>query len=203
MAKSTSPQEATLNPRTTTYEFMGPPGAFAVTVGVPIAVYALYFSCNDASGGCPPPLNTIQASVTEALSDPEWWVQLWDTQAALMYLAWYTFCVVAWKLLPGDWVEGTQLRNGGHQKYKFNAFATCLLALGLTTGYIWRFGAESFTFLYERWVGFVTAALAMSIFQGVLWYALSFRSGKLLALGGNSGNFIYDVRAPLQLFRER
>ena len=34
----------------------------------------------------------------------------------------------------------------------------------------------------------------MSLFQGILWYALSFQEGKLLALGGNSGNFIYDVR---------
>ena|SRR6266404_3869546 len=74
------------------------------------------------------------------------------------------------------------------------AFSTCLMALGLSTGYILRFGVESFTFFYDHWVGFVSAALSMSFFQGVLWYALSFQGGKLLALGGNSGNFIYDVR---------
>jgi hypothetical protein len=33
----------------------------------------------------------------------------------------------------------------------------------------------------------------MALFQGILWYALSFQQGKLLALGGNSGNHIYDV----------
>ena len=68
------------------------------------------------------------------------------------------------------------------------------MALGLTTGYIVRFGVESFTFFYDHWVGFVSAALSMSFLQGVLWYALSFQEGKLLAVGGNSGNFIYDVR---------
>ena len=68
------------------------------------------------------------------------------------------------------------------------------MALGLSTGYILRFGVESFTFFYDHWVGFVSAALSMSFFQGVLWYALSFQEGKLLAVGGNSGNFIYDVR---------
>jgi len=73
------------------------------------------------------------------------------------------------------------------------AFSTCLMALGLSTGYIVRFGVESFTFFYDHWAGFVSAALSMSFFQGVLWYALSFQNGKLLALGGNSGNFIYDV----------
>ena len=33
----------------------------------------------------------------------------------------------------------------------------------------------------------------MSVFQGLLVYAMSFRKGALLALGGNSGNPIYDV----------
>lgn len=36
----------------------------------------------------------------------------------------------------------------------------------------------------------------MAVFQAILVYALSFRTGTLLALGGNSGNVIYDVRPP-------
>lgn len=28
--------------------------------------------------------------------------------------------VAAWAILPGDWVEGTELRNGKRQKYKIN-----------------------------------------------------------------------------------
>ncbi len=67
------------------------------------------------------------------------------------------------------------------------------MALGLSTGYILRFGVGSFTFFYDHWVGFMSAALSMSLFQGILWYTLSFQEGKLLALGGNSGNVIYDV----------
>jgi hypothetical protein len=41
----------------------------------------------------------------------------------------------------------------------------------------------------------MSAALLMSLVQGILWYALSFQEGKLLALqvGGNSGDVIYDV----------
>jgi hypothetical protein len=75
----------------------------------------------------------------------------------------------------------------------FIAFSTFLLALGVTAGVILRFGPESFTFLYDKWVGFVTASLAMSVVQSIYCYASSFYGGKLLALGGNSGNFIYDV----------
>ncbi|TFY51046.1 hypothetical protein EVJ58_g10767 [Rhodofomes roseus] len=76
--------------------------------------------------------------------------------------------------------------------YKINAFSTMLLALGLTGGYIWRYGFESFTFIYDKWVGLVTASILMSVIQGIGCYAASFRPGALLALGGNSGNPIYD-----------
>lgn len=65
--------------------------------------------------------------------------------------------------------------------------------MGLTAGFILRFGPESFTFFYDKWIGFVTASLVMSVVQSIYSYASSFRSDRLLALGGNSGNFIYDV----------
>ena len=201
---------STLNPKTTSYEFLGPPGALAITFGVPFLAYVLYFTCNESSSGCPPPIQSLYPSLVQAASDTAFWWKLWDPKAFTIYYSWYAFCLVAWAVLPGDWVQGTQLRNGKYQQYKINgaifisysqnllltklAFSTCLMALGLSTGYILRFGVESFTFFYDHWVGFVSAALSMSLFQGVLWYALSFQEGKLLALGGNSGNFIYDVR---------
>jgi delta14-sterol reductase len=195
-----------LNPRTTTYEFLGPPGAFLVSVGVPIATYALYFACSESSGGCPPSLATIPLHV----SDPNWWKSLWDTDATLIYFAWYFFCVLAWAVLPGDRVSGTTLRTGEKKQYKINgtflvlflhlpiphlcsAFSTYLLTLGITSGVIYRYGLESVTFIYNKWVGFVTASLLMSILQAFACYFASFKSGKLLALGGNTGNHLYDV----------
>jgi len=65
--------------------------------------------------------------------------------------------------------------------------------MGVTAGFILRFGPEEFTFLYNKWIGFVTASFVMSVVQSVYYYASSFFGDKLLALGGNSGNFIYDV----------
>jgi len=64
--------------------------------------------------------------------------------------------------------------------------------LGIVSGVVLRFGPESFTFIYNKWVGLVTASLVMAIFQATYCYAFSFREGSLLALGGNSGNIIYD-----------
>jgi Delta14-sterol reductase len=75
----------------------------------------------------------------------------------------------------------------------FVAFSTFLFALGITSGIILRFGPESFTFVYHKWVGLVTAALVMSFVQATYCYISSFKQGKLLALGGNSGDLIYDV----------
>ncbi|KAK0469726.1 ERG4/ERG24 ergosterol biosynthesis protein [Desarmillaria tabescens] len=188
----TAMSKSDLNPRTTHYEFFGPPGALFVTLTVPIITYALYFGCAEESGGCPPTLATIPDRVTLAVSSPEWWKGLWDTEAACIYIAWYAFCVVAWAVLPGDQIEGVTLRTGEKKKYKINAFSTFLLALGITAGIIQKYGPEAFTFFYDKWVGFVTASLLMSVIQGIYVYAMSFRQGKLLALGGNSGNFIYD-----------
>ena len=115
---SSSKSAADLNPRTTHYEFLGPPGALAISVGVPAMAYTLYFGCSEHAGGCPPPIDT--AIVVDTLSNWAWWKGLWDTEAAIAYLAWYAFIVVAWAILPGDWVDGTVLRNGQTKKYKIN-----------------------------------------------------------------------------------
>ncbi|KAF5341653.1 hypothetical protein D9611_001670 [Ephemerocybe angulata] len=191
-----SSKATVLNPRTTKYEFLGPPGAFFVSFTVPIVTYALYFGCSEASGGCPPTaaltLATLQDRVAAAVGDVNWWKGLWDNEAALLYLGWYAFCVAAWAILPGDWVEGTTLRNGKKLQYKINAFSTFLLAMGIVSGLIYRDGPQAFTFIYEKWVGLITASLVMSFVQATLCYIASFRSGSLLALGGNSGNFLYD-----------
>jgi Delta14-sterol reductase len=112
-----SPKKATaLNPRTTAYEFFGPAGALFVTLAVPITTYALYFGCSERTGCLP----TIVPNIIDSVGDPTWWKGLWDTQATIMYFAWYAFCVVSWKVLPGDWVEGVTLRTGGKIKYKIN-----------------------------------------------------------------------------------
>jgi Delta14-sterol reductase len=198
---STTKSTADLNPKTTHYEFLGPPGAFFISIAVPVTTYALFFGCSHEAGGCPPPLAGIPDRVKFSLQDPNFWSSLWDTEATVMYLAWYIFCVVAWAILPGDQVEGGVMRNGLKKSYKINAFTTFLLAMGVTTGYIYKNGPQSFTFLYDKFVPFVTASVIMSVAQGVYVYAASFQQGKLLALGGNSGNFIYDVRRTTFCFR--
>lgn len=75
------------------------------------------------------------------------------------------------------------------------AFATLLLTLGLTAGWIINFGPQSFTFIYEHWIGLCTASLINSFVQATWCYYISTKKTdeRVLALGGNSGNLIYDV----------
>jgi hypothetical protein len=54
-------------------------------------------------------------------------------------------------------------------------------------------GQEGLSWLYDHWLGLVNASILMAIFQSVWVYMWSFQSGELLAKGGNSGVFIYDV----------
>lgn len=171
------------NPRTTKYEFFGPAGACLISIGAPSAIYGLYFACSEQTGGC-----SLSGRFTN-LTFPS---GLWDTQAALMYLAWYLFCVIAWRVLPGAQVPGTTLRNGRVKIYKINAFSTFLLALSVVTVVIIHFGPDSFTFLYTRYLGFMTASVIMSAVQAVGVYAMSYRKDALLALGGNTGSVMYD-----------
>ena len=68
-----------------------------------------------------------------------------------------------------------------------------MTAIGLVSTYIAVKGPASFTIIYDKFVGFITAAILMSFVQAVWWYVSSFWGDKLLALGGNSGNVFYDV----------
>lgn len=71
---------------------------------------------------------------------------------------------------------------------------TVLLTLGLSLGVLLQPGGiENFTWIYDHWIPLVSAALAMAFVQACWVYTWSFFSGELLALGGNSGVFIYDV----------
>ncbi|KIY67847.1 ERG4/ERG24 ergosterol biosynthesis protein [Cylindrobasidium torrendii FP15055 ss-10] len=185
-----TPAGTDLNPRTTKYEFYGPPGALFVTVATPFFTYLLYFSCSEETGGCPPEVDLEH--VLGALKDPHFYLNLWDAEAAKWYFAWFAFCVAAWAILPARVVEGTLMRDGLKKKYKTNAFSTCILAFCIVAGIIYQQGPEGFTILYRKLLGFMTAALAVSTVQAVHVYASSFQPGKLLTLNGNTGNPIYD-----------
>lgn len=111
---------SSLNPRTNHYEFFGPPGALFVTLSVPLTTYALFFLCSDSSGGCPPSMWAVAPRFVEAAKNSRTWIELFELGPFITYLLWYAFCVLAWYLLPGAWIDGTAMRDGKKKTYKIN-----------------------------------------------------------------------------------
>lgn len=106
-------------PRTLHYEFLGPPGALGISVLVPLFTYFFAFGCDER--GCPPmPVGMYLQDGFRQMQTWQFYADLWDSQAAIAYLGWYAWCVVCWAVLPGQWLEGTKLRNGEKLWYKIN-----------------------------------------------------------------------------------
>ena len=113
MSPTKSPSQSTLNPKTTEYEFLGPPGALLVSLGCPLLVFALIFLCNDA--GCPPmDLSTWKDQLPSSLAE------FIDWRAIQWYFSFQVALVLLWAVLPGKWVRGRPLRDGTQLEYKTN-----------------------------------------------------------------------------------
>ncbi|ODN79893.1 hypothetical protein L202_03785 [Cryptococcus amylolentus CBS 6039] len=185
---------AELNPKSKPTEFFGPIGTTAITLLCPIFSYIFFFACNDAVGCTPTSLGGFKEAWNLAIDGfPSSAGQWWEWKAAAVYLGWYAFCVICEVALPGERVQGNLLRDGTCKTYRMNGLYTLLLALGIITGLLVQpGGVQAFTWLHDHFVPLLSAALAMATFQATWVYAYSFFSGELLALGGNSGNVIYD-----------
>lgn len=110
-----------LNPRSRPTEFFGPPGTFLVSTLCPFVAYFLFYACNEHTG-CHPTSGDAWREVWEGMLG-QWYTskgRLWDWDAVIVYLGWYTFCVVCWAVLPGEKVQGTLMRDGRRKTYTMN-----------------------------------------------------------------------------------
>jgi delta14-sterol reductase len=85
----------------------------------PLTVYGLYYGCSSPSG-CPAPLSHWAPNFLSF----DWLQGFLDPTAFAIYLGWYAFCVAAWKFIPGEWVDGTLMRDGQRKSYKINGQPT-------------------------------------------------------------------------------
>ncbi|KAI9027873.1 putative ERG24-C-14 sterol reductase [Hyaloraphidium curvatum] len=185
---SAEPKLGSLNPKTTEFEFLGPPGAAFLLVLLPATVYGLYFLC-DATG-CPNPgvLRGDFSSVSKAFKA----ANLLDLQAFAAYIGWLAYMVALWFVLPGKWIEGIELRDGSRLKYKINAWPTFVVTMALIPAVVYLYGLGPLVWIADHYVGLATASVLYSFAQAAYLYASSFGEGRLLAVGGNSGNVFYD-----------
>lgn len=154
--------------------------------------------------GCPAPSLLHPKSLTwSGLKQEIAWpglLGLINFQSVLWTLAYYGFSLLLQAFLPGKTVEGTKLRSGAKLQYKFNAFESAFIALALAAiGTSFR-GADFglWTFIWENYVQLLTVNMLIAFSLACFVYHRSFsvKAGnhhkRELALGGKTGNVIYD-----------
>ncbi|KAI9836143.1 MAG: erg24, C-14 sterol reductase [Sclerophora amabilis] len=187
------------------YQFGGPLGTLAMTVGLPFVCYLAAFLCNDVSG-CPAPsvLHPSQLSWESLKKDIGWPEQgIWGLCSLKVFgcvVGYYLLSAILQTVLPGEVVQGTPLRSGSKLEYKINAFNTAAVILVASLAGTVVQGPDFFlwTFIWDNYVAIMTANLGISMFLASFVYYRSFsvKAGNVenreLAAGGHSGNMLYD-----------
>ncbi|KAI7875836.1 ergosterol biosynthesis ERG4/ERG24 [Mucor mucedo] len=180
-----------LNPKTTKYEFGGVLGAAAMIVCLPMLVLAFTYGCNQTFGY--KPFHALYEFFAQFnLDNVIHTLKNWNYGGAFLYLGIVVQLVVYTIALPGEQVEGERLRNGSRLTYKVNAL-TVFQGL-VTMGFMALRGQGYHMFIYAKahFADIALFSLVFSFIVSIAVYVSSFFGNKMLALGGNTGNPIYD-----------
>lgn len=161
-------------------------------VFLPILVLAFAYGCNQEAGY--QPFHALYNFFTQfKLNNVTDTIKSWNYGGALVYLAIVVQLAVYSIALPGEEVQGERLRDGSRLSYKINAL-TVFQGL-VTMGFMALRGQGYYLFVWTK-AHFSDIALFALVFSFVVSgavYVASFFGNKMLALGGNTGNPIYDV----------
>lgn len=185
------------------YEFGGPFGAAGIVFGLPILLYMFAFGCNDVSGCPAPSLLNLKTLSLDTLEVEVGWpgiMGLASWKATGWTLAYYSFSVILYRVLPATETEGSVLTSGGRLPYRLNAFASTMFTLVACLAGTVSQGAEFpvWTFITENFVQILTANIFISYVIAIFVYVRSFsvkpggKDLRELAAGGHTGNLIYD-----------
>ncbi|PKY00231.1 putative C-14 sterol reductase [Aspergillus campestris IBT 28561] len=190
------------------YEFGGPLGTAAITVGLPVLLYFFRFACNDVAG-CPVPSLLSPSTLDwETLKGEIGWPQggVWDLcswQVMGVVLAYYLVSLVLWRILPANETLGTKLVHHGRPlKYRLNAFSSSLVQLAAVAIGTYYRGADFvvWTYMTDNYIQILTANVLIAYGISIFLYAYSFTVNtnypnddlRELAEGGDTGNVMYD-----------
>ena len=166
------------------YEFMGPPGAFAIVIGLPAVCYGLVLFCN--ADACVA-LDALPSAVPSAPASMPYFT--WE--ACGVFLGWMAYCVALHVILPGVTKRGVELPDKTRLTYKLNGMRVLLVTAALVGAGTWT-GALDLGWVHANFLALLTAACAFAFAASIALYVSSFARGKLLARGGNTGNHLYD-----------
>lgn len=194
--------QSTLNPRTTSFEFSGVIGALSISIGLPLVCVVLnqlirpdYYIKGFFS-------NFDFAQLWNNIKPLNWY--LTNCEMWTYYLAWFFGLAVLDVTLPGRNMFGVELRDKTKLPYKINGIAISA-TMALVVAARWQLtGGQmpELQYLYDHTVDLCIITIIFSFLLSVACYASSFvpllkKNGsgtreRILALGGNSGNPIYD-----------
>ncbi|KAI8390807.1 ergosterol biosynthesis ERG4/ERG24 [Radiomyces spectabilis] len=187
---------AAMNPKTSHYEFGGPIGAAAMVIFLPALVLLFAFGC-DQTGYMPferfyAGLGAV-ASGQLSFGNLVEYVKAWKPMSLLWYFCFIAQLVTFTIAMPGTNVEGTQLRDGTRLSYRINALqtlqTTTTMLIMSNRGHGWSMPL----WVQANFAQLAVASVIFSFFISITMYICSFLGApRLLALGGNTGNMIYD-----------
>ncbi|EEQ29214.1 erg24, C-14 sterol reductase [Microsporum canis] len=198
----------TASPVEKKYDFGGPPGAAAITFGLPVLLLFFAFGCNDVTG-CPVPSVLYPSNFTwDQFKLESGWPAggIWDLfswNVTGVMLAYYLVSLILWKFLPAQEIKGTKLvHHGKPLDYRFNAFSSSIVHLVVCAVGTYFQGANFFvwTYITDNYVQLLTANIVISYAISVFVYLNSFsvdtnypnKDLRELAIRGNTDNTIYD-----------
>uniref|UniRef100_A0A4W6DPE6 Delta(14)-sterol reductase LBR n=1 Tax=Lates calcarifer TaxID=8187 RepID=A0A4W6DPE6_LATCA len=157
-----------------------PPGAYFWLLFLPAWVLFLVLQVNleDPSlTNFPPPLPPLEA--------------LLDVQAFGFVILWILFQAVLYILPVGKLSEGMPLRSGERLKYRTNGFFAIVVSAVAVAAAVYQ--GVDLTYIHSHFLQLAVASFLISVLLSVYLYVRSrYTSPEQLALGGNSGNVVYD-----------
>lgn len=171
---------ARINPKTTKYEFGGPVGTFFMTLGLPATVICLYVFCTESS-----------CSVTALPTKLPSFTDFFHPLAFLVVIGWIAFQAILYLIPIGRVVKGSVIRNKTRLSYRLNGIHAFIIShIAFAVAYcVYKVPVR---FMYDQFLPLATASILFSFILAVYLYTRSFRKDALLAIGGNSGSFVYD-----------
>jgi delta14-sterol reductase len=181
-------------------EFSGVPGVLSISIGLPALCLAFHQLINDdyLQTGL-----TIEWSKFTTLTKTPREIAF-NGQVWTYYLLWFFGLAFFDLIIPGTIKQGVELRDGTKLSYNINGIQlSALFVVTLTARWQLTSGSmPEFVFLYDHILEFTTVTIIFSALLALFVYMFSFvpltgTNGKgtkerVLALGGNTGNFIYD-----------
>ncbi|XP_049446204.1 delta(14)-sterol reductase LBR isoform X2 [Epinephelus fuscoguttatus] len=114
-----------------------------------------------------------------------------DAQALGFVVLWILFQALLYIMPVGKLSEGMPLRSGERLKYRTNGFFAIVVSSLAVAAAVYQ--GVDLTYIHSRFLQLATATFLISVLLSIYLYVRSrYAAPEQLALGGNSGNVVYD-----------